>query len=249
MNDLTRKPFNHITPYDADVDLDALREFVNQSGTPAMPGEWVRFRKGNYLFGQDERKASVTEPFVVNTGEVLVGWIKLEDCGVTERIFGRVADKFRPPARESLGDEGLIDTPDDPWKPFTAIVARDVNFEIFCFTSITGSGRRAVMDLLTEYLRRCRQYPGKFPAVLLSVGTGYSKKHNSTYPVPKFPIVSWEQWDPEVGASSDIGSIESDLNDNVPRDGASPASPEDVGTDDGLWDDNVPPANPEDFGL
>jgi hypothetical protein len=61
MNEVIRKPSNHTTPYDADVDLDALREFVNQSGTPAMPGEWVKSCKGDYLFGQDERKASVID--------------------------------------------------------------------------------------------------------------------------------------------------------------------------------------------
>jgi hypothetical protein len=250
MNEITKTPFNNIAPYDADVDLDALREFVSQSATPAMPGEWVRFRKGDYLFGQDERKASVTEAFIANTGEILVGWLKLEDGTVTERIGGRVADRFRAPARESLGDEESIGTPGDPWKPLTAMVVRDANLNIFCFTSITTSGRQAVMDLLGQYLRRCRQQPGKLPAVLFGVGTGRSKKHNTTYPVPKFTIVGWEPWDPEVAAYNPASAgAKSDLTSNVPREGAAPVNSEGGGNDDGLWDESVPPANPEDFRL
>jgi hypothetical protein len=131
---------------------------------------------------------------------------------------------------------------------------RDANFNTFCFTSITISGRQAVMDLLYQCLRRCGQHPGKLPAALLGVGTGRSKKHNTTYLVPKFTIVGWEPWDPEVTAPAPnpvpAGAKSGPNDDHVQRDDcAPPANPGDFGTDDGPWDDSVPPANPEDFGL
>jgi hypothetical protein len=240
MNELTRKPFNNITSYDVEVDLDALREFVNQYGITILPGEWVRFRKGDYFIGRDERKVSPTEPFTLNTGEILIGWIKLEDRKVRDKIVGRVADRFRPPPRESLGDEELIGTPDDPWKPFTAIVMRDANFNISCFTSITISGQQAVMELLRKYLQDCRRHPGMFPNVLLGVGTGRSKKHNTTYPVPRFDIVDWQPWDREPTAPVSTAPAPNPVSAGVKPD---------LNDDQVPWDDGAPLANPEDFGL
>jgi hypothetical protein len=190
---------NSVAPYDADVDLDALRESV--SGLALFPGEWIKFRKGIWLVGQEEKAASLTEPYVAHMGEILIGWIKIVDNVVIKRIAGRIADKFRPPMREQLDDGELIDTPHDPWKPMTAMVMRDASGEIFTYTSLSASGRTAVNKTIDQYLRKCHAFPGKMPAVLLGVGTAYSKKHNSEYAVPVFRIVSWEPWNTEAVAA------------------------------------------------
>jgi hypothetical protein len=210
---------NNIVPYDTEVDLDALRESV--SGLALFPGEWIKFRKGSWLVGQEDRAASLTEPYIAHMGEILIGWTKIVDSVVIKRIAGRIADKFRAPMREQLDDEDLIGTPNDRWKPMTAMILRDATSEIYTFTSLSLSGRTAVNQLIDRYLRKCHSFPGKMPAVLLSVGTGYSKKHNSEYPVPLFKIVGWDPWNAKAVADA--------------------ASRKPADADDVPWEDGTPP--------
>jgi hypothetical protein len=193
MNELTCLNNNNVTPY-ADVDLSAMREFISQSGV-LLPGEQMRYVRGDWLIGDDKRKASPTEPYTVNVLEILLGWTKLVDNVVVQRDVGRLADGFRVPPRERLGDEEMIGDDNDAWKPTTAVVMRNAGGNIFTFSSFSASARTPVAKLLDAFLRRCGKFPGEFPVVLLGSGTGHSRRHNTSYPIPLLKIVGWEPWD------------------------------------------------------
>ena len=85
-------------------------------------GRLLKFVKGEWLAGDDVLKDG-TE-FVAHIDQLIRGWVKFEDGKVVDRNhLGKVADGFKPPSREELGDtdpkkwaeKDADNRPRDPW--------------------------------------------------------------------------------------------------------------------------------------
>ena len=93
--------------------------------------------------------------------------------------MGLLYGDFAMPPRESLGDtdmtqstdEGLSGKPEDPWQHQIKLVLqkRDTG-EMFCFSTSSNTGRRAVGNLLRHYDRMRRAGGNEVPIVRLKVG-------------------------------------------------------------------------------
>jgi hypothetical protein len=189
------------------------REFATKYSRSFFAGEALKFVKGDWVIGQDKRKASLTEPLVANMEEIWAGWIRFDDGAVTDTIIGRIVDRFRVPPRESLGDEDKIDTEHDPWAPNTAMMMRNASGDLFTVTSLSDGGRSAVATLADQFDRQRHKSPGKMPIVLLGSGSYYSKKHRTNVPFPTFKIVGWDFWGDEATAAPALQTQTGETND------------------------------------
>jgi hypothetical protein len=167
---------------------------LNAAQDDAGLGKILKFKKGNYLIGDDE--IPLGTKFIVHTNAWVKMWLKFVDNRVADRKAYRVALGEKPPVREELDDldkslwsDGIDGEPADPWTlqymmPFENISSG----EVVIFTTSSVGGRRAVSDLCLAYARRAKKGCRGHPIVTLSV------RQISKYkvPAPLFEITSWD---------------------------------------------------------
>ena len=163
-------------------------------------GRIVRFTKeGAFAAADDGSIITDADDYVALCDETQVGWIKFNGLGqAPDRVMGLLYDGFVLPPRESLGDtdmtqwdEGLTGKPEDPWQHQINVVLqkRDTG-EMFCFSTSSNTGRRAVGNLLRHYDRMRRAGGNDVPVVRLKVG-GFQHKDSRVgwVKVPTFVVV------------------------------------------------------------
>jgi hypothetical protein len=155
-------------------DADPLSQFVLKYGDMFV-GELLKQKKGKWLVGPNEDEMPITEPLVANIDEIAFGWIRLENNEVTDRVITRLADGFRDKSREELGEDDLIDAPNDPWKLCTAIILRNADGELFTYSALGISARHEIARLASTYRRQRDRHPGMMPKVLLGTDRAFSK--------------------------------------------------------------------------
>jgi hypothetical protein len=155
---------------------DETDNILNAAQDDAGLGKILKFKKGNYLIGDDE--IPLGTKFIVHTNAWVKMWIKFVNNKVADRKVYRVALGEKPPVREELDDldktlwpDGIDGEPADPWTlqymmPFENISSG----EIVIFTTPSKGGRRAVSDLCLAYGRRAKKGCRGHPIVTLSVG-------------------------------------------------------------------------------
>jgi hypothetical protein len=142
---------------------DETDNILNAAQDDAGLGKILKFKKGNYLIGDDE--IPLGTKFIVHTNAWVKMWIKFVNNKVADRKVYRVALGEKPPVREELDDldktlwpDGIDGEPADPWTlqymmPFENISSG----EIVIFTTPSKGGRRAVSDLCLAYGRPPRR--------------------------------------------------------------------------------------------
>src|SRR5262245_61913027 len=97
--------------------FERLATALSQTGTP------LKFSKGRWFsgFGKDEESAD-GRVLAADMPGLMLGWRKWENRKIVNAAIGFVADNFRPPQRNDLGDldESLWErdangAPRDPW--------------------------------------------------------------------------------------------------------------------------------------
>ena len=88
-----------LTPPPA-LDTNPFLEAANEAGSEL--GLLLKFVKGKYEVGDDE--VPLGTQFVAHIDQLARGWIKFIDSQVADRRIGMVADGYKLPAREELGD-------------------------------------------------------------------------------------------------------------------------------------------------
>jgi hypothetical protein len=206
-NDLTNARSTAVTPA---TNVSPWREYLNDQGTDF--GTFLKFTKGDWTLGEDDKLVPADFRFIVNLEECYVGWVRWWDGkptpppgGSTAHLIGRVIDRYRPPPRSALGelDENLWEKqngkPRDPFTFTVYLAMRGVNDdEVICFTSGSKGGLKAVNKLIRRYdrIQHLQKYKGKMPIVCLDQET-YVHDEFGKIPNPKFNVVGWEFWDEE----------------------------------------------------
>jgi hypothetical protein len=216
---------NRSTSLASATNVSPYREAVNDE-VGASFGAFLKFAKGDWLLGEDANKVPEDARFVANMEEYYRGWVRWWEGKPTDHLIGRVIDRHRVPARETLGDLDKTKwetEPNgarrDPWAKTCYLALRDVsNDEIICFTSSSDGGRKAVAKLADRYDRLRHKHKAKMPVVTL----GSESYQHGTYGKilkPTFRIVEWVYWDDETAADPD-GALQlqhtAELSDEIP---------------------------------
>jgi hypothetical protein len=171
-------------------------------------GPLLKFVKGHYYVGDTEVPAG--REYVAQMQSVACGWVRFADKKVVDQKIGKIADGFRMPERETLGDldqsKWEVDSkgPRDPWVTQWYLPLLDTESgEFVVFVTGSNGGQRAIGNL-------CRNYGSNphrgMPIVQIGV-RGYKHKEHGRIEEPEIKIIAWEK--PQ-------SSLSAELNDRVP---------------------------------
>jgi hypothetical protein len=200
------------------------QKYLDDVAPASIVGRLVRFGKeGTFITVDDGALVPETAEFVVPCDETQVGWVKFNGEGVPpDRVMGLLYDGFVPPPRNTLGDldedqwgTGLDGRPDDPWKHQMNLVLQNTETkELFTFSTMSVTGRRAVGNLLKHYDRMQKLTPTELPVVRLRAG-GYNHRDDRVgwVAVPVFVVIGRA---PRGSAAVPDTSIGNDMGDSIP---------------------------------
>jgi hypothetical protein len=181
-------------------DSNPWLEYGEAASAHDFEGDLLKFSKGDFLAGRDNREIPLGTRFVVNMDSLEVGWVKWEDNRPVGRRMGRVIDEFKPPRRNELDDNdpalwGTDDDgkPRDPWQFSNNIVlAEEANGCLYTFTTSSKGGIGAIGELCKTYGQVMRQHPDEWPIVALDVDSyAHANKSYGRIKFPIFEIVGW----------------------------------------------------------
>jgi hypothetical protein len=110
--------------------------------------------------------------------------------------MGVVADGFKPPLREELGDLDetewgeLNGRPIDPWQKTNNLLMCDSDGTLYTFVTASKGGLSAIGELSEAYSHRRRMKPDEIPVVELLARSYIHKDYGETF-APKLRIVGW----------------------------------------------------------
>jgi hypothetical protein len=177
----------------------------------------MKFAMGKYFIGDDEVTGC---EYIAYVDQMARGFVKFVGGKVTEQRVGKVADGFRAPARQELGDldESLWEKdttgkPRDPWShqfyiPMSSVETGDTAV----FVTSSHGGKGAVGRLSDLYARNIRN--GR-PIIKLAVES-YRHQTFGRIETPNFMLVSWDQ--AAINSERDVvvDARSNDMNDDIP---------------------------------
>ena len=175
-------------------------QFAAEGSKRMFVGDLIKFVKGKWQVGADRDLISPDEPFVAAMETLTVGYLKWSADGKpVDSQMGLVADGFRPPHRNELGDldsktwkvgENGRDRV-DPWQETTLIVLISATepHDLYTFSTSTVGGQGAIGDLCKAHARTT-EGAGQYPVVTLA-SDSYQHKIPSRgrIDVPVFRVV------------------------------------------------------------
>ena len=186
------------------VATNYFQSYGDQVSQRSIVGDLLKFSKGDFLCGEDEREIKEGTKFVANMDELMVGWIRWEDNKPSDQIMGRVVDGYQPQRRNELGDNDKtlweVDSQGkerDPWQFSNYLILKDPDGEeLYTFATSSRGGLNAIGELCKGYGKAMRQRPDEYPVVELGVG---SYQHsNKEFGRIKFPILKIVDWASKV---------------------------------------------------
>ena len=176
----------------------------------------LKFTKGKYYVGDDEVTG---REFIAYVDQMARGYVKFVDGKVTEQRVGKVADGFKVPTRNELGDvdEALWEKdstgkPRDPWSYQFYIPMADVDTgDTAIFVTSSHGGKGAVGRLSDLYAKNIRN--GR-PVIKLAVES-YRHQTFGRIETPNFMLVSWDQGGVD-SAIDVVARSNSDMDDDIP---------------------------------
>jgi hypothetical protein len=237
MNQLTR--MNTPTAV-ANWSPDPFEQLANAT---AQAGKPLKFSKGHWLsgYGNEERSEDGVR-LIADVPGLMLGWRKWIGKKIVGTAIGSVADNYRPPQRNELGD--LDDAqwerdhngqPKDPWSFGFYLRLIGPDGEEYVFSATSNGARRAVCDLVKEFTRRRKKDPVHCVPLVKLATDFYKHKTYGRIDVPKLQVVEWRAPDNAANTFSDgpsdpfgassldskqlpalDGSDDADINDEVP---------------------------------
>jgi hypothetical protein len=189
--------------------------------TSYIVGDLLKFSKGDWLTGKDNRELADGTKLVAVMDTLAVGWQRWKNQRPVEHRMGLLVEGFVPPPREELGDmdEDLWERDDnnearDSWQftNYLQLVDPENKDVVHTFTTSSKGGLSAIAKLCREYGRACEKEGRKdqYPLVKLSTGS-YAHRDRSLGRI-KFPellVIGWVE-------KSDFSRVRDPINDEVP---------------------------------
>lgn len=190
------------------------------AGSGFIVGELLKFSKGDWLAGQENREIPDGTKLIAVMDTLVVGWQRWENQRPVAYRMGLLIEEFIPPPREELGDNDPAmwecddaGEPRDPWQlaNYLQLVDPKNPEAVFTFTASSKGGLGAVAKLCREYARaRDKEHrEEQHPVVMLGTGS-YAHRDRSFGRIkfPQFNIVSWVR-------KSDLAPVVDAINDEV----------------------------------
>jgi hypothetical protein len=200
--------------------LEMSAELDKVLGLPRM-----KFLDGKFMIGDSEEIPLGTK-IIAHASETEYGWTRWENNAPGDKRWGRMADRFAPPAETDLPNNEPIKQPDGslkkPWQfsmavPVT-ILGKDGQLgETFAFVTPSKGGLNAIRGLTRAYGRRRDQGKNGDPACELVADKYFHRTHNSWVYYPIFRIINW------TGPDGKPLSLKDDLADEIPTFGGKAA--------------------------
>jgi hypothetical protein len=171
--------------------LDEAADNILRETSRANP--LLRFKKRQFLIGDDE--VAPGREYRAFPLEWTRGWVKWHDGAIVEQRLGRVADGYRPPERDQLGDCNESEWPDgkDPWIFQNLLPLEDCETgEIAVFVSSSFGGKIAVERLCNRVARDLKSGRDLGRPTIKLAFSSFRTKQYGEIDRPEFEIVSWE---------------------------------------------------------
>jgi hypothetical protein len=171
-----------------------------EGGGGAITGELLKFSKGDFFSGRDNKMNAAGTRLVANMDSLESGWVRWDSGKPVEYRMVRIAKGFTPAQRRDLGDNDrnlwTFDedgNPRDPWQKTENVVLADPrDGTVYTFTTSSVGGREAVQKLAVDYARARQRHPDKWPVIELGVETYvHTNKTFGRIKTPKFTIVDF----------------------------------------------------------
>lgn len=180
-------------------DSNPYLAYGNAATQQRLVGDMMKFSKGDFVAGLDQREIPLGTRFAANMAALMVGWLLWEDNKPAEQLMGLISDGFRPARRADLGhtdkelweldDQGV---PQDPWQLSNYLILKDENGTLYTFVTSSTGGRQAIGELCKVYGKEMRQHPGMCPIIELDAGKyKHSNPRYGWIKFPKFKVTGW----------------------------------------------------------
>jgi hypothetical protein len=192
---------------------------------PGMSGTPLKFSKGRWFSGRGNEELDVGgQQLVADLDNLMTGWRRWWEQRITDQVVGVVAENFKPPQRNDLGD--LDDSkwerdptgkPKDPWQFgfFLRLVDPETD-EAFAWSATSHGAKRAVGDLVKAFTRRRKKHPAEcIPLIRLSTDF-YKHQAYGRVDTPLLEIVGWRASETAPSLPASDGSDDTDMNDSIP---------------------------------
>jgi hypothetical protein len=202
-------------------DRNVFAVYGESAGGGYIAGELLKFSKGDWLAGQENREIADGTKLVAAMDTLVVGWQRWENQRPVSYRMGLLVEGFVPPPREELGDNDETlweqdDTgePRDPWQltNYLQLVDPKNPDTVFTFTTASKGGLGAVAKLCREYgrAREKEGRDGQYPIIMLSTGS-YAHRDRSLGRIkyPQLNIIGWVK-------KSDFAPVVDPIGDEVP---------------------------------
>jgi hypothetical protein len=192
---------------------------------PGMDGTPIKFSKGKWLAGRGNDEYSADgKMLVADLENLMIGWRQWRDKRIVDQVVGMVADHFKPPQRNDLGDldesqweRDTSGNPVDPWQlGFFMRLVDEEGDEAFAWSATSNGARRAVGKLVDAFAKRRRKHPNACkPLVKLSTDF-YRHQSYGRVDVPLLEIIEWRSSDSAPNLPAPDGSGDAAMNDDIP---------------------------------
>lgn len=178
-------------------------------------GLFLKFSKGEYLYGQNKEELRLGKRLVVNVPGMRLGWVRWKDGKRADDRMELLTDGRRVEARDELGDtdESLWELddrgePQDPWVlTYSFEMSDPANGEVYQFATTSVGGKKAVGKLLKAFGAKHRMEPHLLPIIELQRDSyNHSNPRFGKIYNPLLPVVGWT--DAENPSVEDLGEAE-----------------------------------------
>jgi hypothetical protein len=197
MGDLEKRKTNGLP---ADSETNYFESYGDAATSRPIEGELLKFNRGDYLAGRENREVPHGTRLVVDMKTLQVGWQHWDGGFPGEARMGFVAEGFQPARRQELGEtdkssweKDAKDLAKDPWQFANMVVMRsEKGDDVFTFVTGSRGGLDAIGELCKEYGKHIRQHPNDDPVLELD-SSSYLHPDRSIGRVqtPVLKVVDW----------------------------------------------------------
>jgi hypothetical protein len=207
----------------ANIERDPYAELAASLTSPGMRREPLKFAKGHWFSGRDEQDVGGKQ-LDADLANLTTGWRRWWDRKVTDQVVGRVADKFRPPQRNDLGDldeakweRDSNGKPKDPWQfgLFLRFVDPENNQE-FAWSATSDGAMREIGNLVDAFVKRRKKHPAECVPIVRLASAFYRHKMHGRVDTPMLEIIGWRASAVPSSLPTPDGSGDNEMDDNIP---------------------------------
>jgi hypothetical protein len=224
-------------PAEWQAEAERFREAVAANLRPTLLGHLLKFKKGDWVFGENKGKIAPGTRFVAIMAEARYGWVKFQkgdgdEKTVITHIVGKIVEGFKPPERDTLDCQdaedwkvGLSGKPEDPWQPvcYLPLVSSDGE-QLMTFATSSKTGRPVFWKLMDRYTWLGRKHPGHTRSsrsasagTTTSASAGSPRRSSRSWAGPgRLDLEQLTGGNGDGDATAAESSLRDDLNDELP---------------------------------